>query len=230
MNNVSFFEQAVQVVDKYGSWKVFQAIIYLGLFLFIIFYIPAITKATVERVTTESINSADKDKETRHLENLELRKEMQPQIYAILGTFLEKTRADRAFIVELHNGSNNLNGVPFLHGSVTYDKSREGLEPIDEDYQNLSLSRFSMSTYLHANYNYIGSVEKLSTIDKKLSAKLVSNDVKYLAVMTLHNGTNEWGWFGLIYNRETDIPSEKDILNEMMVTSQSITKTLSTIK
>ena len=230
MNNVSFFEKTVQVVDKYGSWKVFQAIIYLGLFLFIIFYIPAITKATVERVTTESINSADKDKETRHLENLELRKEMQPQIYAILGTFLEKTRADRAFIVELHNGSNNLNGVPFLHGSVTYDKSREGLEPIDEDYQNLSLSRFSMSTYLHANYNYIGSVEKLSTIDKKLSAKLVSNDVKYLAVMTLHNGTNEWGWFGLIYNRETDIPSEKDILNEMMVTSQSITKTLSTIK
>ena len=230
MNNVNFFEKAVQVVDKYGSWKVFQAIIYLGLFLFIIFYIPAITKATVERVTTESINSADKDKETRHLENLELRKEMQPQIYAILGTFLEKTRADRAFIVELHNGSNNLNGVPFLHGSVTYDKSREGLEPIDEDYQNLSLSRFSMSTYLHANYNYIGSVEKLSTIDKKLSAKLVSNDVKYLAVMTLHNGTNEWGWFGLIYNRETDIPSEKDILNEMMVTSQSITKTLSTIK
>ena len=230
MNNLSFFEKTVQVVDKYGSWKVFQAIIYLGLFLFIIFYIPAITKATVERVTTESINSADKDKETRHLENLELRKEMQPQIYAILGTFLEKNRADRAFIVELHNGSNNLNGVPFLHGSVTYDKSREGLEPIDEDYQNLSLSRFSMSTYLHANYNYIGSVEKLSTIDKKLSAKLVSNDVKYIAVMTLHNGTNEWGWFGLIYNRETDIPSEKDILNEMMVTSQSITKTLSTIK
>ena len=230
MNNVNFFEKTVQVVDKYGSWKVFQAIIYLGLFLFIIFYIPAITKATVERVTTESINSADKDKETKHLENLELRKEMQPQIYAILGTFLEKTRADRAFIVELHNGSNNLNGVPFLHGSVTYDKSREGLEPIDEDYQNLSLSRFSMSTYLHANYNYIGSVEKLSTIDKKLSAKLVSNDVKYIAVMTLHNGTNEWGWFGLIYNRETDIPSEKDILNEMMVTSQSITKTLSTIK
>lgn len=230
MNNLSFFEKTVQVVDKYGSWKVFQAIIYLGLFLFIIFYIPAITKATVERVTTESINSADKDKETRHLENLELRKEMQPQIYAILGTFLEKTRADRAFIVELHNGSNNLNGVPFLHGSVTYDKSREGLEPIDEDYQNLSLSRFSMSTYLHANYNYIGSVEKLSTIDKKLATKLVSNDVKYVAVMTLHNGTNEWGWFGLIYNRETDIPSEKDILNEMMVTSQSITKTLSTIK
>lgn len=230
MNNLSFFEKTVQVVDKYGSWKVFQAIIYLGLFLFIIFYIPAITKATVERVTTESINSADKDKETKHLENLELRKEMQPQIYAILGTFLEKTRADRAFIVELHNGSNNLNGVPFLHGSVTYDKSKEGLEPIDEDYQNLSLSRFSMSTYLHVNYNYIGSVEKLSTIDKKLAAKLVSNDVKYVAVMTLHNGTNEWGWFGLIYNRETDIPSEKDILNEMMVTSQSITKTLSTIK
>ena len=230
MNNLSFFEKTVQVVDKYGSWKVFQAIIYLGLFLFIIFYIPAITKATVERVTTESINSADKDKETKHLENLELRKEMQPQIYAILGTFLEKTRDDRAFIVELHNGSNNLNGVPFLHGSVTYDKSREGLEPIDEDYQNLSLSRFSMSTYLHANYNYIGSVEKLSTIDKKLATKLVYNDVKYVAVMTLHNGTNEWGWFGLIYNRETDIPSEKDILNEMMVTSQSITKTLSTIK
>ena len=157
MNNLSFFEKTVQVVDRYGSWKVFQAIIYLGLFLFIIFYIPAITRITVEKVTTESINSANKDKETKHLENLELRKEMQPQIYATLGTFLEKTRADRAFIIELHNGSNNLHGVPFLHRSVTYDKSREGLEPIDEDYQNLSLSRFSMSTYLHDNYSYMRS-------------------------------------------------------------------------
>ena len=66
--------------------------------------------------------------------------------------------------------------------------------------------------------------------DKKLSTKLMSNDVKYVAVMALHNGSNEWGWFGLLYNRENDIPSEKEILNEMMVASQSITKTLSTIK
>ena len=76
----------------------------------------------------------------------------------------------------------------------------------------------------------MGSVQKLSTIDKKLSTKLMSNDVKYVAVMTLPNGSNEWGWFGLLYNSETDIPSEKEILNEMMVASQSITKTLSTIK
>lgn len=230
MDKLGFFERAVKVVDKYGGWKVFQSIMFVGMFLFFIYYIPIITKSTVQQTTIEAMHTVNKDKEEMHIQNLEQRRQLQPKVDAILESFLTSAKADRAFIIELHNGSNNLNGVPFLHGSVTYDASVDGLDGIDEEYQNISLSRFEMSTYLHKNFEFIGTIDEMSKIDKKLAAKLKSNDVKYIAITTLHNGTNEWGWFGVLYNRTTDIPSEKDLLNQMLINAQSITKELDLIK
>lgn len=230
MNYVGIFEKAVNVVDKYGSWKIFQAIIYLGLFIFIIFYIPAITKVSVERITMESIENSDKQKEEAHLKNIEKRKEIQPQIYSTLTSIMNDTKSDRVFIVELHNGSNNLNGVPFLHGSVTYEKSKENLEAIDEEFQNLTLSRFDMASYLHEHYTFIGSIAEMEKIDKKLSLKLRMSGAKFIAITTLHNGANEWGWFGVIYNSEDAIPSDIDIMNDLMMNSQVIAKTLNVLR
>lgn len=230
MNNLSFFEKAVKIVDKYGGWKVIQAIVYVGLFLFIIFYVPAMTKVTVEKATMQSIETADKNKEEKHIKNLENRKAIQPQIYSTLTAVMNKTNADRAFIIELHNGSNNLNGVPFLHGSVTYEKTRDGVENIDEEYQNLSLSRYDFAAYLHNNFSYFGSVKELEKIDKKIALKLAANGVEYVAVTTLHNGTNEWGWFGVLYGNDKKVPQEREITNELMITSQTIAKTLQVLK
>lgn len=230
MNNLSFFEKAVKIVDKYGGWKVIQAIVYVALFLFIMFYIPAMTKVTVEQATIRSIETVDRNKEEQHIRNLENRKAIQPQINSTLSSVMNKTNADRAFIIELHNGSNNLNGVPFLHGSVTYEFTREGVDNIDEEYQNLSLSRYEFATYLHNNFSYFGSVEELAKIDKKLAMKLYSNGVVYVAVTTLHNGKNEWGWFGVLYGNMANVPQEREITNELMITSQTIAKTLQVLQ
>lgn len=230
MENLGFLEKAVKIVDTYGWWKVLQSILFVGLFLFFIYYIPVVTKTTVEKTTIETIENVNKDKEEEHLKNLEMRRKLQPQIEAILNSLLQDSKADRAFIIELHNGSNNLNGVPFLHGSVTYDASVDGLDLIDEEYQNLSLSRFEMTTYLHNNFDFIGTIDEFRKIDRKLAAKLASNDVKYIAMTTLHNGKNEWGWFGLLFNRDTDIPAEKDLLNHMLITSQAITKEMDVLR
>lgn len=230
MNNLSFFEKAVKIVDKYGGWKVIQAIVYVSLFLFIMFYIPAMTKVTVEQATIRSIETADRNKEEQHIRNLENRKAIQPQINSALSSVMNKTNADRAFIIELHNGSNNLNGVPFLHGSVTYEFTRDGIDNIDEEYQNLSLSRYEFATYLHNNFSYFGSVDELAKIDKKLAMKLYSNGVVYVAVTTLHNGKNEWGWFGVLYGNMASVPQEREITNELMITSQTIAKTLQVLQ
>lgn len=230
MESLGVLEKAVKIVDKYGWWKVLQTIFSVGLFLFFIYYIPATTKATVEKTTIETLQTVNKGKEEEHLKNVEIRREIQPKIEAILTSLLNETKADRAFIVELHNGSNNINGVPFLHGSVTYETSADGLDAIDEEYQNLSLSRFEMSSYLHNNFEFIGSVEDVRKIDKKLAAKLASNDVKYVVMSTLHNGTKEWGWFGILYNRLENIPSDKELLSRILITSQSIAKEMNILR
>lgn len=230
MENLNFFEKAVKIVDKYGGWKVIQAIVYVGLFLFIIFYVPAITRITVEKATIQSMETVDKNKEEQHIKNLENRKAIQPEINSALTSVMRNTKADRAFIIELHNGSNNLNGVPFLHGSVTYETTGDGVDNIDEEYQNLSLSRYDFATYLHNNFSYYGTIEELAKIDRKLALKLTANGVAYIAVTTLHNGKNEWGWFGVLYSKMDNLPQEREITNELMITSQTIAKSLQVLK
>jgi hypothetical protein len=229
-NNIGILEKAANLITKYGFWKMLQTIILLALFLFVVCYIPHITKKTVEKTTIETLQSVDQKQQEKHLKNIEIRRQIQPQIETTLKSLLDATNGDRAFIVELHNGSNNINGVPFLHGSVTYDAAVDGLDIIDEEYQNISLSRFEMSTYLHTHFDFIGSVDELKKIDSKLAAKLTANDIKYIAVSTLHDGNKEWGWFGVLYNRKTDIPSEKELLNFMLITSQTITKEMNVLK
>lgn len=230
MNNLNFFEKAVKLVDEYGGWKVIQAIVYVALFLFIVFYIPAMTKVTVEQATIRSIETVDRNKEEQHNRNLENRKAIQPQINSALSSVMTKTNADRAFIIELHNGSNNLNGLPFLHGSVTYEITRDGIDNIDEEYQNLSLSRYEFATYLHNNFSYFGTIDELKKIDKKLALKLHADGVVYVAVTTLHNGKNEWGWFGVLYCDMVSVPQEREITNELIIMSQTIVNTLQVLK
>lgn len=230
MENLGFLEKTVKLVDRYGWKKVLGSILMVAVFLFFIYYIPASIKVASEEAALKAIKITNQEKEEEHINDIEKRRKIQPQIDATLKSLLISTKADRAFIIELHNGSNNVNGIPFLHGSVTYEKSADGLEMIDEEYQNLSLSRFEMATYMHENFDFIGSIEKMKTIDKKIASKLAANEVKYIAVSTLHNGKNEWGWFGVMYNRDTNLPTEKDLLNKMMMTSQIIIKEFNGIK
>ncbi len=226
MEQLSFFERAVKIVDKYGTFKVITSIVLFALFLLVTVGTPIITKYSMEK----SIDAAEKNKELTHIRDLENRREVQPQIYSVLDNLLESTKADRAFIIELHNGSQNINGVPFLHGTVTYERVREGVENIDEEYQNLSLSRFESSIYMHNNLHFVGSVKDLAKIDKKIAAKLTSNQVSYVAVTTLHDGEKEWGWFGILYGEGRPIPSKEKMLNELLISSQTISSILVNVR
>ena len=226
MEQLSFFERAVKIVDKYGTFKVIISIVLFALFLLVTVGTPIITKYSMEK----SIDAAEKNKELTHIRDLENRREVQPQIYSVLDNLLESTKADRAFIIELHNGSQNINGVPFLHGTVTYERVREGVENIDEEYQNLSLSRFESSVYMHNNLHFVGSVKDLAKIDKKIAAKLTSNQVSYVAVTTLHDGEKEWGWFGILYGEGRPIPSKEKMLNELLISSQTISGILVNVR
>ena len=226
MEQLSFFEIAVKIVDKYGTFKVITSIVLFALFLLVTVGTPIITKYSMEK----SIDAAEKNKELTHIRDLENRREVQPQIYSVLDNLLESTKADRAFIIELHNGSQNINGVPFLHGTVTYERVREGVENIDEEYQNLSLSRFESSIYMHNNLHFVGSVKDLAKIDKKIAAKLTSNQVSYVAVTTLHDGEKEWGWFGILYGEGRPIPSKEKMLNELLISSQTISSILVNVR
>lgn len=225
MGMVNSFEKAVQIVDKYGKKKILFAILSVSLFASFTIGIPYIVKATVEH----TMKDIDTQRELAHIKNINHRRTVQPQIYSTLDALLTSTKSDRAYIIELHNGSQNLNGVPYLHGTVVYERTKDGVEAIDEEYQNLSLSRYEFSTYLHDNFSFVGSIDELEKIDKKIASKLRANEVSYVATTTLHNGGREWGWFGVLYSEGSEIPSKETIMKALGIHAQSISMVLKNV-
>lgn len=193
---IGFVEKTIKMIDKYGLWKVIRAVILILLFLFGMYYV----QVAATRVGSEQANEQFSEKKIiEHEEQMTVRKEIQPQVDKILSDVLLNTGADRAFVIELHNGSSNTAGLPFVHCSMTYEEVREGIECIDEDYQNLSLSRFDFPQYLHKNKFWIGTAEEFSKVDKKMSVRMETNNVSFIVISTIETSTNELGYFGFSY-------------------------------
>lgn len=220
---IGFVEKTIKMIEKYGLWKVIRAVILILLFFFGMYYVQVAatrvgTKQGNEQITEENA--------TEHEEQMSIRKNIQPQIENILMETLLKTGADRAWVIELHNGSSNTAGLPFVHCTMTYEVDKDSIESIDEDYQNLSLSRFKFPLYLHKNKIWYGTIEEFIQVDKKLANRLAVNGVSYMVISTIETTTNELGYFGFTYCNG-NMPSDKNIM-AMEITSsiQKLSKLL----
>lgn len=193
---IKLVEKVIKMIEKYGIWKVIRAILTIALCLFSMYNI----QVCGTRVGTLQGNTQiAEEKAIEHDEQMNIRKSIQPKIESILKDVLLATGADRSWVVELHNGSSNTAGLPFVHCSMTYEVFKDSIESIDEDYQNLSLSRFKAPQFLHKHKIWYGKIEEFKKIDKKMADRMVNNGVCYLVISTIETETNELGYFGFTY-------------------------------
>lgn len=220
---IGFVEKTIKMIDRYGLWKVIRAILLILLFLFGMYYV----QVAATRVGTKQGNEqTTEEKATEHEEQMGIRKSIQPQVENILRGVLLKTGADRAWVIELHNGSSNIAGLPFVHCTMTYEVDKDSIESIDEDYQNLSLSRFKLPLYLHKNKVWYGTIEDLKKVDKKMATRMLTNGANYMVVSTIETSTNELGYFGFTYCNG-NIPSNKSVMaSETTSSIQKLSKLL----
>lgn len=74
---------------------------------------------------------------------VESRLKSDVEIGAALSGLLAATGADRAWLIELHNGSEDIaTGLPFLYGSMRMEEVREGVYHVDEEYSDFVLSKY----------------------------------------------------------------------------------------
>lgn len=202
---VNVLEKTIKVVEKYGFWKVLKAIFIIGCVVYVMY-----NGINVNNIVQEVFL----EKQAEHEAALERRKDVDPQVRLILKELLAQTNADRAFAIEFHNGTNNTHGLSFFYGEMSYEEVREGTPSIDEDYQNINLSRFPFATYVCDNAFWYGSVEDLKKIDSKFAMRLVSNDVNYLAIRTMYGTNGEMGFLGVTYTADKH-PDECVVQNIM---------------
>jgi len=218
---LGFLEKIIKIINKYGVFKVFQALCVIGIFVYLMYNAHNVGQAVQNIVRTEIENHNEKA-EQEHNDALIVRQKIKPKIDSILTDALTIMNADRVFVMEMHNGNNNTSGLPFLYGEMTYEQVRNGVSHIDDDYLNLNLSRFTFPLYLEHEHLWQGTTEDLSKIDDKLSKRLLSNDVSYLAIIQIHGLSNFIGYFGVSYCNDKTPIDKKQIIAQLTIITQQL--------
>lgn len=227
---LGFWERLIKFKDKYGYWNLTKLV------LFVAFAIAVLLLAknfgenySFERqkeAMTEVIEQNNQQLFIEHNEQMQIRCNIKPLVTELLKNTINEMNADRAFVFELHNGSNNTAGLPFIHCTMTYEETARNIEPIDEDYQNLSLTRFSFPEYLHEHDLWFGTVEEFAYIDKKLASRMQNNGATYLVITTIRSENSEIGYFGFTYCNNKEHKHDKDMMEFIVHTVQSLSKLL----
>jgi hypothetical protein len=133
--------------------------------------------------------------------------------------------ADRIYVIEMHNGTNNTSGLPFIYGEMTYEQVRRGVEHVDEDYVSLNLSRFVYPLYLEKNQIFCGTIDDLAKIDERLAFRLKATNATYVGGVAMNGVENELGYIGITYCN-TEPVGRQEIIRVLSIASQKLTALL----
>jgi hypothetical protein len=196
-DKLGLLERTVKLIAKYGIFRVFS-----GLAVLIMFGLTLGLFINQEKIVNRFIDDKNKKETEEHSNRMELRlNQINPQVDAILLKLLIETGANRVFVIEMHNGSNNPTGLPFVYGEITYEQIIDPqTPPIADEYGTINMSRYSFADNIYRNGIFKGSIEELSKIDTKLANRMQQNDVKYVYMTTLTGTNTTIGFLGMSYS------------------------------
>lgn len=229
---LGFWKGLTKFINEQGYWRMTKVVLFVA-FTICLFYLAKNVGESLDansliqkNIVKEAIIETNEYNKTQHSAQMRVREEIRPEITSILRETLYKVNADRAFIIELHNGSNNQAGLPFIHCTMTYEEVAKGIEPAGDDYQNLTLSRFNFPQYLHEKDFWMGYISEGDSIDSKICKKLISSDVNYIAITTIKSNDCELGYYGIVYCNEHYPIETKELMRTMIGNVQHLSRLL----
>lgn len=189
-NKLNWFGKVLEWVDKYGLLKIFKA----GIGLIFISYVMVITlnpSIVYNKVVTYI--------EQTHNSKTIARNEATLKIKYKLKELLQSTNADRAWVIEYHNGTTGLGGLPFTYGIMNNEELEEGMCSVSRHYRDFLLSEYLFILETSKQGGWIGSVEDIKQYDTKMYYSFKSNGVNKLALFYLKSEDRDIGVVGLSY-------------------------------
>ena len=169
---LNWLDKALQIVDKYRLKTIFKAFLVMLLIAIFIGFL---------KNPTWVFEKYDEWKDKEHSTALEQRLVNNEKLHISSEKLLYKVGADRVMILELHNGLENANGLPFSKCSATYEAIELNVKPVADQYQNVNLSLMPFVTEVFHKGYWCGDVDDLECIDKGLYYKLKSNGTEHFA-------------------------------------------------
>lgn len=187
-------DTVIKIVEKQGIVKtlgyVFIAI------LFVIFCCTCVNlfNSQIEKTINATLDEREQIDKTQHLSEMDNRLGMSPKVNEYLLEAMYEVNADRASVIELHNGTNSIGGVPFIFGEMTYERVRNGILHSDESYARMVLSRYTFPQYMIKNNIFHGSISELKGIDSRLSQNLLTDSTTYIVIYQLYGHDSPIGY------------------------------------
>jgi len=189
-NKLNWFGKVLEWVDKYGLLKIFKA----GIGLIFISYVMVITlnpSIVYNKVVTYI--------EQTHNSKTIARNEATLKIKYKLKELLQSTNADRAWVIEYHNGTTGLGGLPFTYGVMNAEEVKPGIRPVSSHYKDFLLSDYTSIIEFSKNDGWFGNIDSLEADDPRLYYAFKSNRVNEIAVFYLKTEDKDIGILGLSF-------------------------------
>ena len=169
---LSWIDKALGIVKNYGITRILTTSLLVGIISLFFYFLfnPNMAFEIYERW-----------REVKHSELMELRMENAPKIQLLLDRLTFKVDASRSMILELHNGSDGVGGLPFTKCSATYESLNVGIRPISSQYQNQNMSLIPFATFIFEKGYWSGHTEELLEIDRGLYYKMKSNKTEHFS-------------------------------------------------
>lgn len=213
INNVNtglgWLDKTLQIVEKYKLRTIFKAIL--------IILLIAITVGFLKNPLWlyEHIEAA---KEREHTEKLVERTENNYKIQSSIEKLMYKTNASRCVVISLHNGLNDISGIPYLRGSAIYESLNDNVIPVSEQYQNVMLSLYPFTNHLYFNDYFCGDLTELKKIDKSMYHRFAANETTHLCAVSIQGKDKPIGFLFLTYTYDVEHHCE-DIKREVQHTA-----------
>lgn len=189
---LNWLDKSLQLAKNYSFFMIIKAGMVIVFFSYI-FYLAQNPQIIYYKLQ-EKIESIHQD---RHLKRTEVSIKMK----YLLKDLLVSSNADRAWLIEYHNGTKSLTGLPFLYGSMTSEEVKEGVRPVSNHFNDFVLSDFLFILNASKRGYWYGNIEDIKEQDTKSYHLLKATGVKDIALFYLKSGKQDIGIVGLSYTK-----------------------------
>ena len=194
--SVGMLDKVVNLINTHGMGKVMQGFFVIVLMILsIMLYNASDNVDLLEQVISKKVE--------QHEIGSDIRMDINPKINKTMTHMLYEMEGDRVSVIEMHNGKENPTNLPFIFCDMTYEETRGKIPYISEEYDNMNMSKFTFPSFIYENRFFIGSIEDIYSIDKKLALRLDSNEVKYVGIILIRTSV-DIGFLMVSYN---DVPT-----------------------
>lgn len=220
--------------DIKGLWVIFALFLSIGGF----YQLAKSVKKDQEHGAKEKRISEYEEAMTRKAEEVnkehadlsEKRFEVSPLIDSELKSLLINLDADRAAIIEMHNGTNNTSGLPFIYGDMAYEQISPKVGYAQDEFKNFNLAKLPFVALHYKDKTWIGSTDEVAKEDGYFAAKLRVVNAEYGAFIMLDGINGPLGFLTLHFNSPTNHPPKAKIIAETTHSAQIISTLLDKAK